>query len=340
MIGANLSRPFVRNLLLIAAICTPLGVLFLMYLHFSSSGKLPSLIEHYAFSILIMNAFGAIAYLIDRWLDSKISWREYFISRLLCGLLANMIIIIPFAVTLALKFTSAFQPDSVKIAVLLIISLFVYEIAYGWFYSFRYYAHTQVERLRLERWQLELQFESLKTQISPHFLFNCLNTISSLIYKDALLTEEFIRRMADTFQYVLRNHKQKFVTLHEEIEFVKAYHYLLRVRFEDNFRLEINLPKEILQTPLPPLTLQLLVENAVKHNNISKDEPLVVTITYKNNHLLVSNTKIKASASPPGFSIGLRNIRQRYAFFTRQPVEIVSGEQFEVWLPLLQSQLR
>jgi two-component system LytT family sensor kinase len=340
MIGAHLSKPIVRKLLLIAAICTPLGVLFLMYLHFSSSGKLPSLVEHYAFSIIIMNGFGGIAYLVDRWLDARILWKDFFITRLLCGLVANMLIIIPVAVTLALKFTSAFQPDSVKIAVLLMISLLIYEIAYGWFFSFRYYAHTQVERLRLERWQLELQFESLKTQISPHFLFNCLNTISSLIYKDAYLTEEFIRRMADTFQYVLKNHKQKFVTLQEEIEFVKAYHYLLRVRFEDNFRLEIQLPKEILHTPLPPLTLQLLVENAVKHNQVSKEDPLVVTIAYQKNHLLVSNTKMQASASAPGFSIGLQNIRQRYAFFTREPVTIVNEEQFQVWLPLLQNQKR
>lgn len=335
MIGVHLSQPIVRKLLLIAAICTPLGVLFLMYLHFSSSGKLPSLVEHYAFSILIMNAFGGLAYLVDRWLDARISWREYFITRLLCGLLANMILIIPLAVTLAVKFTSAFEPDSVKIAVLLMISLFIYEIAYGWFFSFRYYAHTQVERLRLERWQLELQFESLKTQISPHFLFNCLNTISSLIYKDAQLTEEFIRRMADTFQYVLKNHKQKFVTLHEEIEFVKAYHYLLRVRFEDHFRLEINLPKEILQTPLPPLTLQLLVENAVKHNHVSKEDPLVVTITCHKDQLRVANTKMQALTLASGFSIGLENIRQRYAFFTQEPVTIVNEEQFEVWLPIL-----
>src|SRR5882762_521364 len=88
---------FVRKILLIIAICTPLGVLFLMYLHFSASGRLPYLIEHYASSILIMNAFGAIVFLIDQWLDSKISWREAFLSRLLCGLIANVVVIVPAA---------------------------------------------------------------------------------------------------------------------------------------------------------------------------------------------------------------------------------------------------
>jgi sensor histidine kinase YesM len=327
---------FVRKLILIVAICTPLGVLFLMYLHFSASGKLPSLIEHYASSILIMNLFGLIVYLIDGWLDRRISWRELFLTRFICGLAANVLIIVPLSVVLAINFTTAFRPDSVKIAVLLIISLFIYEIAYGWFYSFRYYAHTQVERLRLERWQLELQFESLKNQISPHFLFNCLNTISSLLYRDVTLTEEFIRRMANTFQYVLKNHKQKIVLLKDEVEFVKSYHYLQRVRFEDNFKLEINIAKDLLSSPMPPLTLQLLVENAVKHNKVSKESPLVVTISStERNQLLVTNTKTETVPNRPGFSIGLENIKQRYAFFTKEPIVIKDEAQFSIQLPIL-----
>ncbi len=326
----------VRKIILIVTICTPLGVLFLMYLHFSASGKLPSLIEHYVSSILIMNAFGAIVYFTDGWLDGKISWRESFLSRFICGLAANVLIIVPLAVILSINFTTSFRPDSVKIAVLLIISLFIYEIAYGWFYSFRYYAHTQVERLRLERWQLELQFESLKNQISPHFLFNCLNTISALLYKDVALTEEFIRRMADTFQYVLKNHKQKFVSLKEEIDFVKSYHYLLRVRFEDNFKLEINIEKELLGSSVPPLTLQLLVENAVKHNKVSRDNPLTVTITSTDrNQLVVSNSKTDALPNPSGFSIGLENIKKRYAFFTKEQIVIKNEDKFSIHLPIL-----
>src|SRR5258706_4101698 len=335
----NLQNNRVRKFLLLIAICTPIGVLFLMYLHFSASGRLPNLIEHYAASILIMNVFGAIVYFIDGFLDGKISWRESFLSRLICGLAANAVVIIPIAIILAINFTtddSIFKPDSVKIAVLLIIALFIYEIVYGWFYSFRYYAHTQVERLRLERWQLELQFESLKNQISPHFLFNCLNTISSLLYKDVALTEEFIRRMADTFRYLLKNHKQKFVSLKKEIDFVKSFHYLLRVRFEDNFKLEINVPKELMSTPVPPLTLQLLVENAVKHNRVTKDLPLTVTISsHANNRLTVSNTKTEAIPGKSGFSIGLDNIKRRYAFFTNEQVVVKNDEQFSIQLPIL-----
>jgi len=332
-------KNFVRKLILITAICTPLGVLFLMYLHFSASGKLPSIVEkyeHYILSILIINLCGVTAYFIDRWLDSKISWREAFLSRFLGGLAANMIVIVSLALTLILNLMTVFKEDSVKIVILLTVSIFIYEIIYGWFYSYRFYAHTQVERLRLERWQLELQFESLKSQISPHFLFNCLNTISSLLYKDVSLAEEFIRRMADTFQYVLSNQKRKFVSLKEEIEFVKSYYYLLRVRFENNLKLEINVPRNLMDSPMPPLTLQLLVENAVKHNEISKEKQLMVYITAKDNtHLIVTNTKTTGTLKPAGFQIGLDNIRKRYEFFTQEPVVLKNEDQFSVQLPIL-----
>jgi two-component system LytT family sensor kinase len=340
----SIQKTFVRKLILITAICTPLGVLFLMYLHFSATGKLPSVIEkfeHYAFSILIINLCGFAAFLIDRWLDEKISWRESFLSRFLSGLIANMAVILSIALLLTRNLMKVFETDSMKIVVLLTISIFIYEIIYGWFYSYRYYAHTQVEKLRLERWQLELQFESLKSQISPHFLFNCLNTVSSLLYKDVSLAEEFIRRMADTFQYVLNNHKRKFVSLKEEIEFVKSYYYLLRVRFENNFKLEINIPKNLLESPLPPLTLQLLVENAVKHNQVSKENPLLVHITTTDNtHLIITNTKTANSAKVLGFQIGLDNIRKRYSFFTKEPVTVKNENQFTVHLPILKSTVR
>jgi len=334
-------KTFVRKLILIAAVCTPLGVLFLLYLHFSASGKLPSIIEkseHYALSIGIINLCGVAVFFIDRWLDGKISWRESFLSRFLAGLAANMIVVLPLALSLTLNLMKVYQADSAKIVILLAISLFIYEIIYGWFYSYRYYAHAQVERLRLERWQLELQFESLKSQISPHFLFNCLNTISSLLYKDVSLAEEFIRRMADTFQYVLTNHKRKFVSVKEEIEFVKSYYYLLRVRFENNLNLEINIPKNLMDSPMPPLTLQLLVENAVKHNHVSKENPLMVYITAQDNtHLIVTNSKTAKALSPSGFQIGLENIRQRYSFFTPIPVTVKNEDQFSVQLPVLKA---
>jgi two-component system, LytTR family, sensor kinase len=226
----------------------------------------------------------------------------------------------------------------IKVSILLSLFLFIYEIFYGWFYSYNYYAHKQIESLKLDRLQLELQFESLKTQISPHFLFNCMNTISSLIYKDTQLAEEFIRRMADTFQYVLKNQKKKFVPLREELDFVKAYYYLLQVRFQNNLRLEINLPKNILDSPIPPLTLQILMENSVKHNVIAHETPLLIYLSARDNtHLLVTNSKTKLNNTTAGFQVGLESIHKRYAFFTDEKIQLIDTDKFTVQLPILKT---
>lgn len=328
---------------LLFAICTPLGILFLFYLHFSNTGRLPSIVEkseHYLFSIITVNLSGLIAYQADRFLDKHISWRESFLSRFLTGLFLNLILVLGFCIAAA-KGMDITTADLIKLCILLALSLFVYEIFYGWFYSYRHYAHTQVEWLRSERWQLELQFESLKSQISPHFLFNCLNTISSLLYKDTRLAEEFIRRMTETFQYVLQNQKRTFVSLREELEFVKSYYYLLQVRFENSLKLEINLPKNLLDTYIPPLTLQILVENAVKHNQVSSASPLLVYLSAKDNtHLLISNTKTLPSGPVTSTGVGLENIHKRYSFFTKELIQIRNEDKFVVQLPVLRQPLQ
>lgn len=258
--------------------------------------------------------------------------------RWLIGFVANTVVAIGIVLVGNLYFQS--EKDAViKISVLFAMTIFLYEIFYGWFYSYRYYAHVQVEELQAERWQLELQFQSLKNQISPHYLFNCLNTISSLLYKDSHTAEKFIRRMADTFRYVLTNQKQRLVTLQQELDFVKAYYFLLQVRYEQHLQLEINVPKSILMSSIPPLTLQLLVENAVKHNEVSKDLPLLVYISARDNtHLLVTNNRTSKNETS-GFKVGIENIRQRYHFFTEEKVQVQAGDKFTVQLPILKNKI-
>ncbi len=328
-----------RKYWLLLVICTPIGVLFLLYLHFSNTGSLPSPLEkfeHYIISILLANTMGWLAFQIDNWFDKQISWKESFLTRFIAGLIANLVIVNSITISVMVFSLEATTSEAWKIGILIVMAIFLYEIFYGWFYSYRYYAHTQVEWLQSERRQLELQFESLKSQISPHFLFNCLNTISSLLYKDAKLAEEFIRRMAETFQYVINNQKRTFVSLREELEFVKSYYYLLQVRFENNLKLEINIPKNLLDSPIPPLTLQMLIENAVKHNQIDNENSLLVYLSVKDNtHLLITNTKTSGFTRPTSTKVGLENIRKRYSFFTRQPIEIRNDSRYVVQLPLL-----
>lgn len=331
---------FMKKFGLLAIICTALGVLFFVYIFYSNHGRFPSIrLEAYEYliCILITNLAGFMAWQADKLMDRWIHWRTHFIARFVSGFLINGVLVLAFAITANLLLLESRTEDMMKLGILLAVSLFIYEIFYGLLYSYQYYAKTQVEQMRLDRLQLELQFESLKSQISPHYLFNCLNTVSSLLFKDTFMAEQFIRRMADTFRYVIDNQKQQLVSLREEIEFVKAYYYLLQVRYEQHLTLEINLSRNLYDTYIPPMTLQLLVENAVKHNKISKENPLLIYITAQDNtRLIVSNSKTILEKRE-SFQIGLTNITSRYKFFTEEKVLIKDETRFTVTLPVLKS---
>jgi sensor histidine kinase YesM len=337
----NTFNAFLKKYWLLPAICTPLGALFMVYFQLTNLQAFDTPLaktQGYLTAIITSNLIGFLVYRVDHWLDKKISWKDSFLTRYTSGLVLNFLIALPLAEVEAVLAHEAKQTDLIKLAILLLISLLIYEIFYGWFYSYRHYVQKQIESLKLDRLQLELQFESLKSQISPHFLFNCLNTISSLIYKDTRLAEEFIRRMADTFQYVLKNQKKKTVPLREELDFVKSYYYLLQVRFENNLRLEINLPKNILDSPIPPLTLQMLMENSVKHNVISKEQPLLVYLSARDNtHLLVTNSKTRTNENTTSFHVGLDAIHKRYAFFSPEKILITDTDKFTVQLPVIKN---
>lgn len=330
--------PMKRYLILIIA-CTGLGAIFNIFMDYSETGEMPSLrqqSEQIVLAVVCTNFVGLIIYQIDRLLDKAIHWKSNFLLRFMTGLGANIIVVIFFFTLGGTYLWNTTIEITLKLNILFVITVFIYEIFYGLFYSYRHYAVVQAEQLRSDRWQLELQFESLKNQISPHYLFNCLNTVSSLLYKDTRVAEEFIRRMSETFRYVLAHQKQRLVTLREELEFVKSYYFLLQVRYEYHLRLEINVPQNVLETMVPPMTLQLLVENAVKHNAISKEQPLLVYISAKDNtSLLIYNTKTTAVKPTTSFKVGLENIHKRYGFFTKERVIVKDEEKFTVQLPVL-----
>jgi small basic protein len=330
-----------RKLLWRVAACSLLGAVFYIYLHVSASGKVPALKEHYQrylLAILSTNLLGFLVLQIDGLLNQWLKWKTNFLLRFLVGFVLNVTLAVSLMYVVGRYALHTSQEELLKLCILYAITVFIYEIFYGWFYSYRHYAITQVDELKSNRLQLELQFESLKSQISPHYLFNCLNTISSLLFKDSKLAEEFIRRMAETFRYVVSNQKQQLVLLQEEIDFVRSYCFLLQVRFEQHLHLEINLPKSLMATKIPPLALQMLVENAVKHNQISKDNALMVYISaIDNTYISVTNTKTKAINPAQSFKVGLDNIKQRYHFFTEEKVAVRDDEKFTVLLPVLKS---
>jgi tetratricopeptide (TPR) repeat protein len=190
----------------------------------------------------------------------------------------------------------------------------------------------------LEKQHLVNEISLLKTQVNPHFLFNSLSILSSLVRIDPDLSEKFIDQLSRSYRYILEQKDQSLVTLRTELGFIESYAFLLKIRFENKFDLKIDLPEEILDKyKIAPLTLQLLIENAVKHNRMSVSEPLIVNINLENKHVLVVKNKLQPRSTPTkSTGVGLQNIINRYALLTDK--HVWAGEtqdQFVIKIPLL-----
>lgn len=334
----------------------PLGILIFIFIFYGSQGFIPdsSYWVYYLIIIFLTILVRWSILKIDRWLDKLFPWKNNIGIRLLIGWIINstsLLIITLLVAGVVLLFQTGFTADISEIFELnreaffrlLILSLaimLIYSVIYFSYSSYNSYSRGEIEEVELQRKQLELQLEILKSQLSPHYLFNSLNTISSLIYKDIKLAEEFIRRLAQSYHYIISSNEKMSVSLSEEIDFVRSYHYLLKVRFENNIDLDIKLREESLSTEIPPLTLQMLVENAVKHNSISTDSPLFISISESSNSkIIISNNKSGVKDEKNSFRIGLENIQKRYSYLTKEAIEILDSEEFKVILPLIPSKI-
>lgn len=188
----------------------------------------------------------------------------------------------------------------------------------------------------LQRQNIQYKFDVLKNQLNPHFLFNTFSTLISLIPEDAALAEKYTRKLSSVYRYILSGKDKELVTLEKEIEFVNAYMFLVSIRFDDNVKFSIDISEELMGCYLPLLSLQLLIENAVKHNRISKSSPLSITIKSEGEMLVVQNNLQKRSSAEGSTKIGLKNIASRYELIGDAKLEIEqSPDYFTVRLPLI-----
>lgn len=195
----------------------------------------------------------------------------------------------------------------------------------------------QIQTEQLQKENALAQFAALKNQVSPHFLFNSLSILSSLVHVDPNLSEQFIDQLSKAYRYILEQKDNDRIALKTELDFIQAYTFLLRIRFDDKFRVQIDVSEADSQRfSIAPLTLQLLVENAVKHNRMTTREPLTVLIGIEGDNLVVRNPMQAREELENSTGIGLQNIVNRYALLTARPVWV--GEQnseFVVRIPLL-----
>ena len=220
--------------------------------------------------------------------------------------------------------------------VIMISVLFITHI-YETVFLVREAENEKLKKEQLERARAEAELEALKNQIDPHFIFNSLNTLSHLIEKEPAKAKKFNDNLADVYRYILQNKVRELVLLHEEILFLTDYFSLLKIRFEQAVQLKINVNPALFDLYLiPPISLQILVENAIKHNEFSDALPLIITIEMQNDELIVHNQVRKKVLRKTSSRIGLNNLGERYKLTTSKEISVSeSASDFTVSLPVL-----
>ena len=213
----------------------------------------------------------------------------------------------------------------------------VFETLFEADYVFAKYKESKTEKETLQLMAEHDEFDTLKNQVNPHFLFNCFNTLSSLISVDKQRAEQFLNELSKVYRYLLRNNVESISTVDNEIKFIQSYFKLLQTRHGDAVQMHLEIDRQYASYLLPSLTLQLLVENVVKHNALSRNKPLVIDIfTTAGNKLVVNNNLQRRTVKAPSNKVGLDNIRSKYELLRQPGFQVIEDEKnFTVVLPLI-----
>lgn len=192
------------------------------------------------------------------------------------------------------------------------------------------------ERERAKQAQVRSELAGLRNQVNPHFLFNSMNTLMNIVTEDQQLAVSFLKKLSKVYRYVLENRAEQIIPLSKELDFIHSYVFLQKERFKGNLEVKIDIPEQYLEQHIIPLSLQILFENSIKHNIISRKKPLCIEVFVENGKLLVRNNLQRKEQVMDSTKVGLENIKTRYRFFTEEQVEVKENEKyFSVAIPLL-----
>ncbi len=284
---------------------------------------------------------------IDTWMNNHIPWVEQPGKRLLVQFPTSLIysfiaIYIPMLVYHMYVCTQANPTDKTGFMITtIVIGTLISVIIISIEISTQFFAKWKQSMLEAEKYKTEsvqAQLQNLKNQINPHFLFNNMSVLSSLVYKDQDKAVDFINQLSKVYRYLLDNRNSELVSLENEIVFIKSYIYLIQIRFDKNIIFNIDIKENKLVMLIPPMSIQMLIENAIKHNEISEELSLTITIQSNESELIVKNNLQLRSNQEVSSKSGLQNIKDRYKYYTEKLVVInQDATSFTVTLPLLNS---
>jgi hypothetical protein len=280
---------------------------------------------------------------LDGWLPwHKAGNYRFFIHLVLA--LSYLLILVNLTYIVVKVIATTTPPTKEQIIVTNFWGVVLFIPVFSIYFSLHFLKHwrkSELEGEKIQKENIRSQLNSLRNQLDPHFLFNNLNILSSLIDTDTARSKLFIEKFADVYRALLRRRSDDLVPLTEELEFIDSYVYLLRTRFDQNIQFTINLLPSHSFKMIPPLSLQLLVENAIKHNIIIEGHPLSIHILQlEDDYLIVSNSLREKTEREDRKGSGLDNIKSRYSYFTEKEVRITKTEShFEVQIPLLEIEM-
>lgn len=280
--------------------------------------------------------------LVIDYLNKRFGWNKKIIQRISIQLLFAIIIatIGSSVITVISHYISPYREGLIAILWLnALISSVINIIAMAILEAFLFFNESnqaQIKAKKLEQELSHIRFEVLKNQINPHFMFNSLNVLSGLIEKDTEKAQLFIDEFAHIYRYVLETIEKQVVTLKEELGFVRSYIFLQKIRYGESIVLTIDVKSELLKFLLPPLSLQLVLENAIKHNILSETQPLVIEIFYEDHCLIVKNNIQPKLSSVHSTGLGQINLSKRYQMVSDKHPEFSFINEFYIArLPLI-----
>ena len=279
------------------------------------------------------------SYLVDFW-NKRISWLEEPSKRFVVGVI-TVLVYTPLVI-LGLNTSYNLLPGvstnwgGVDVLISIGITFFItfFMFAKSFLDNWR---KASLDAEKVKREQMSTKYESLKNQVNPHFLFNSLNALTNLVYEDQDMAADFIRKLSKVYRYVLDNQSKEVVSLETELAFVNSYLFLQRIRFDDKLKVNIDV-KGYEKSMIPPIALQMLFENAIKHNTIAEEEPLTIDVYVENEKMLVIKNNLQKKNIPieESTGVGLKNVQARFGFLSPTKVEVIETDsEFIVKLPIL-----
>jgi len=261
----------------------------------------------------------------------------YAIATLLSSLLTFIIVYFIGTKYVDLSSSALYMPIKLALMYGARVSLFLHTLNAIFFYV-NAYKTKQLEAEELKRINTQAQLQSIKNQVNPHFLFNNLNVLSSLVMTDNPDANKFIEEFSTVYRHILNSQEKELIELRTELDYIKPYIFLLQKRFPDSISIVLDIPESYQNWYIVPVALQMLIENAIKHNIVSRAKPLQVSIVVKGEHLIVKNNLQLKLQVEHSTQIGLQNISQRYQIITGKAIKIDKDQNsFSVSLPLIRS---